>query len=66
MGVNNGNMAAMGFISTNMSIKQSIKKLGIEPTMKSRKAEMKQIHMLDSFKPKHYHELTQTQRARMV
>ena len=27
---------------------------------------MKQIHMRDSFKPKHYHELTQTQKARMV
>ena len=42
-----GDMAAMGVIMTNMSIKQSIKKLGIEPTMNSSKAEMKQIHMRD-------------------
>ena len=34
--------------------------------MKSSKAEMKQIHMRDSFKPKHYHELPQTQKARMI
>ena len=61
-----GNMAAMGVIMTNMSIKKSIKKLGIEPTMKSSRAEMKQIHMRDSFKPKLYHEMTQKQKARMV
>ena len=66
MGVGNGDMAVMGVIMTNMSIKQSIKKLGIEPTIKLSKAEMKQIHMRDSFKPKHYHKLTQTQKARMV
>ena len=53
MGVDNGDKAMMGVILTNMSIKQSIAKLGFEPTMKSRKAEMKQIHMRDSFKPKH-------------
>jgi hypothetical protein len=40
MGVNNGNKAAMGVILTNMLIKQSIAKLGFEPTMKSSKAEM--------------------------
>ena len=34
--------------------------------MKSSKADMKQIHMRDSFKPKHYHKLTQKQKARMV
>ncbi len=34
--------------------------------MKSSKAEMKQIHMRDSFKPKHYHKLTPKQKARMV
>jgi hypothetical protein len=56
----------MGVVLTNMSIKQLIAKLGFEPTMKSSKAEMKQIHMRDSFKPKHYHELTQKQKARMV
>ncbi len=55
MGVNDGNMASMGIILTNMSIKKSIEKLGYKPTMKSSKAEMKQIHMRDSFKPKHYH-----------
>ena len=44
MGVDNGNKAAMGVILTNMSIKQSIAKLGFKPTMKSSKAEMKQIH----------------------
>jgi hypothetical protein len=66
MGVGDGDMAAMGVILTHMSIKQSIKKLGIEPTMKSSKAEMKQIHMCDSFKPKHYHKLTLNQKARMV
>ena len=49
-----------------MSIKQSIKKLGIKPTMMLSKAEMKQIHMRDSFRPKHYHDLTQMQKARMV
>ncbi len=51
MGVGNGVVAAMGVIMTNMSIKQSIKKLGVERTMKLRKAEIKQIHMRDSFKP---------------
>jgi hypothetical protein len=49
-----------------MSIKQSIAKLGLEPTMTSSKAEMKQIHMRDSFQPKHYHELTSKDKARMV
>ena len=43
MGVGDGDEAAMGVILTNMSIKQSIAKLGFEPTMKSSKAEMKQI-----------------------
>ena len=38
MGVGDGDMAAMGVIMTNMSIKQSIKKRGIEPTMKLNKA----------------------------
>ena len=41
MGVDGGDEAAMGIILTNMSIKQSIAKLGFEPTMKSSKAEMK-------------------------
>jgi hypothetical protein len=66
MGVDDGDKAAMGVILTNMSIKQSIAKLGFEPTMKSSKAEMKQIHMRDSFRPKHYRELTPKQKARMV
>ena len=66
MGVGNGDVAALGAIMISMSIKQSIKKLEVKPTMKSSKAEMKQIHMCDSFKPKHYHKLTQTQKARMV
>jgi hypothetical protein len=66
MGIDEGDEAAMGVILTNMSIKQSIAKLGLEPTMKSSKAEMKQIHMRDSFKPKHYHELTSKDKARMV
>ncbi len=66
MGVGNSNLAEMGVIMTNMSIKQSIKKLGVKPTIKSSKVEMKQIHMRDSFKPKHYNMLTQTQKARMV
>ena len=66
MGVNDGNKAAMGVILTNMSITQSIAKLGFKPTMKSSKAEMKQIHMRDSFVPKHYCELTPKQKARMV
>ena len=66
MGVDNCDMAAMGIIMTNMSIKQLITKLGIEPTMKSSKVEMKQIHMRDSFKPKQYHKLTLKQKAMMV
>ena len=41
MGIDNGDKAVMGIILTNMSIKQSIAKLGFEPTMKSSKAEMK-------------------------
>ncbi len=66
MGVDDGNEAAMGVILTNMSIKQSMAKLGFKPTMKSSKAEMKQIHMRDSFRPKHYCKLTPKQKARMV
>ena len=66
MGVDNGDKAVMGVILTNKSIKQSIAKLGFEPTMKSSKAEMKQIHMRESFKPKHYHELTPKRKASMV
>jgi hypothetical protein len=66
MGVDDGNETAMGVILTNMSIKQLIAKLGFEPTMKLSKAEMKQIHMRDSFVPKHYRELTRKQKARMV
>ena len=58
MGIDDGNQAAMGVILTNMLIKQSIAKLRFEPTMKSSKAEMKQIHMRDSFRPKHYRKLT--------
>ena len=34
--------------------------------MKSSKAEMKQIHMRDSFVPKHYRKLTPKKKARMV
>ncbi len=66
MGVDDGDEIAMGIILTNMSIKKSIAKLGFEPTMKSSLAEMKQIHMRDSFVPKHYRELTPKQIARMV
>ncbi len=66
MGIDNSNKAAMGVVLTNMSIKPSIAKLGLEPTMKLSKAEMKQIHMRDSFRPKHYRELTPKQKARMV
>jgi hypothetical protein len=51
MGVDDGDKIAMGVILTNMSIKKSIAKLGFEPTMKSSLAEMKQIHMRDSFVP---------------
>ena len=54
MGVDNGDEAAMGVILTNMSIKKLIAKLGFEPMMKSSLAEMKQIHMRDSFVPKHF------------
>ena len=66
MVVGNGNMAVISIIMKNMSIKQSIKKLGVKPTMNSSKAEMKQIHMRDSFVPKHYHKLMQKQKSRMV
>ena len=52
---------------TNMLIKQSIKSFGVEKTMTSCKAEMKQIHMQNLFIPKHYyHELTPKQKSRMV
>lgn len=52
---------------TNMLIKQSIKSFGVEKTMASCKVEMKQIHMQNSFIPKHYyHELTPKQKSRMV
>ena len=59
--------AALGIIMTNMLIKQSIKSFGVEKTMTSCKAEMKQIHMQNLFIPKHYyHELTPKQKSRMV
>jgi hypothetical protein len=66
MGIDDRDEIAMGVILTNMSIKKSIAKLGFEPTMKSSLAEMKQIHMRDSFVPKHFRELTPKQIARMV
>ena len=48
MGFDDGQSTVMGMIfatNGNMSIKQSTAKLGYEATMKSCKAEMKQIHM---------------------
>ena len=69
MGFADGNLNVMGLIfatNGNMSIKQLTAKLGLEATMKSCKAEMKQIHMRDTFKPKHRHELTKSQLSKMV
>jgi hypothetical protein len=69
MGVNDGDATVMGMIfaaNGNMSIKQSTAKLGYEAMMESCKAEMKQIHMRNTFKPKHRHELTKSQVSKMV
>ena len=61
MGFNDGDSAVIGVVmanAANMPIKQSTKKLGLEATMKSCKAKMKQIHMRDTmFKTKHRHEV---------
>jgi hypothetical protein len=69
IGFDDGDSAVMGMIfaaNGNMSIKQSTAKLGYEATMESCKAEMKQIHMRNTFKPKHRHELTKSQLSKMV
>ena len=52
MGFDDSNSAVMGMIFTaagNILIKQSTAKLGLEATMMSYKAEMKQIHMQNTF-----------------
>ena len=66
MGIDDGDAAAIGIIMMNMSIKQCIKKLGVGKTTEASVAEIKQIHMRDCFKPKHYHKLTREQKAKMV
>jgi hypothetical protein len=69
MGYDDDDSTVMGMIfaaSGNMSINQSPAKLGYEATMESCKAEMKQIHMRNTFKPKHRHEQTKSQLSKMV
>ena len=49
-----------------MSVKQATKEFGADRTMKACVAEVKQIHMRNTFVPKYRHELTTRQKARMV
>jgi len=55
-----------GVLLTNLSLKQLVKLFGKEKTMASATAEMQQIHWRNSFVTKHYRELTQKQKSRMV
>ena len=61
-----GDYEALGVIMANLSLNQSIKSFGRDKTMAACKAEMKQIHLRNTFVPKHYNDLTLRQRSRMV
>ena len=56
----------MGIIMAHMLVKQATKKFGANRTNKACVAEIKQIHIRKTFVPKHWHEMTPKQRARMV
>ena len=55
-----------GIIMAHMSVKQATKEFGADRTKRACEAEVKQIHMRNTFVPKHRHELTTKQKARMV
>ena len=49
-----------------MSVKQATKAFGRDRTNQACVKELKQIHMRNTFVPKHRHKLTTKQKARMV
>ena len=66
MGSGEQDATAMGVIMAHMSVKQVTKAFGHDRTNKACVAELKQIHMRNTFVRKHRHELTTKQKARMV
>jgi len=57
--------AVVGMIMAQLSIKAAIKKLGQEAEYTITK-EMKQLHWCNSYKPKHWHELTKKQKEQTL
>jgi hypothetical protein len=62
----NQDAAMMGIIMAHLSMKKSVKKFGEARTEEACKKEIKQIHMRNTFVPKHWYELFAKQKAQML
>jgi hypothetical protein len=62
----NQDAAMIGIIMAHFSMKKSVKKFGKARTEEACKKEIKQIHMKNTFIPKHWYELSAKQKAQIL